>query len=238
MKPVSPPEARVATAPLNNDRPGQGTVLASGRSAYRTSWIGSVLVGTPSRRILTGCVLLALVAAGGAYFAFRPGPTPLDSLAFRIFPSWWYRHSLTYVADLGRARVIVPGVALSAFIAFFWDRRRAIACLVGPAVAIGITEYLAKPAVGRTFGGILCYPSGHMTAVVAVLSAFVMGVPPRWRRPAALLAVLVAITVGITLLLLRWHYLTDVLAGTAVSVGALLIVDAIVHFRPARPALS
>jgi membrane-associated phospholipid phosphatase len=196
----------------------------------------SALIGTPRRRVLLGLGLFALVALGGAYFAFVPGPTPLDRLAFGIIPSEYTRHSLTYIADTGRPRVVAPGVVLCSFIAFFSDRRRALTCLVAPVVAIVITEYLAKPAVGRTFGGTLCYPSGHMTAVAALVCAFLIAVPARWRTLATVLGIAVGIVMGVTLMLLRWHYLTDVVAGAAVSIGSTLIVDAALHLRRPTPS--
>src|ERR1700733_214632 len=155
MKPASPPEAADSGAQYRTT----GQPHISGR-ATGTSISGpdraSTLILSPKWRILLGLGLLGLVAVGGAYFAFHPGPTALDRLAFRIFPSEYTRHSLTYIADLGRPRVVAPGVVICAFMAFFWDRRRAVSCLVAPIAAICITEYLAKPAVGRTFGGTLC----------------------------------------------------------------------------------
>jgi membrane-associated phospholipid phosphatase len=233
VNPTSPPEAAESA---HRDR------LATGRGASSlvitpfpgSSRLGSALIGTPAKRIWVGIGLLVLVAIGGAYFAFRPGPTPLDRLAFSIIPSEYTHHSLTYVADLGRPRVVVPGVAICAFIAYFWDRRRAVACLVVPAVAVGITEYLAKPAVGRTFGGTLCYPSGHMTAITALVCAFVICLPARWRKAAAFLGVVVSCVAAVTLLLLRWHYLTDVIAGASVSIASTLIVDTVLHSRRLR----
>ena len=196
----------------------------------------SALIATPRRCLIIGVGLLVLVALGGAYFAVVPGPTPFDRLAFDIIPSKYTIHSLTYITDLGRPRVVAPGVVLCAFIAFFSDRRRVVTCLAAPIVAIVITEYLAKPAVGRMFGGSLCYPSGHMTSVAALICAFVIAVPPRWRTAAAVFGTLVGIVVGVTLMLLRWHYLTDVIAGAAVSIASTLIVDAMVHYRQPKAA--
>jgi membrane-associated phospholipid phosphatase len=189
----------------------------------------------PARaRIISGIVMLLAVAAGGLYFSVHPEGTSLDGLAFRIIPNEWSVHRLLLVADLGRPRVVVPAVVFFFFIALIWDRRRAVTCAIAPAAAVFITEYLAKPAVGRTFGGTLCYPSGHMTAVAAVISVFVLAVPPKLRVPSLILGVIVGAVVGVTLLLLRWHYLTDVIAGTFVSVGTTLIVDSVVHMLPVQ----
>ena len=133
---------------------------------------------------------------------------------------------------------LIPGVLACAVMAFFWDRRRAITCLVAPAAAIGSTEYLAKPAVGRLYGGSLSYPSGHMTSVAALVAVFVLAVRPRWRWSAAALGVVVDLLVGMTLILLRWHYLTDVVAGAAVAIGTTLFVDTLIHMYPGRLALE
>jgi len=194
----------------------------------------------PTLRVFTGCVLLAAVAVLGAYLSRSPGPTPIDRLANRIIPAEWSVHWLVYIVDTGRPRVVLPGVIVCGVIAFFWDRRRAVACLVGPAVAVGITEYLAKPAVGRMLGGSLSYPSGHMTAAVALITAFVFAVPPRLKVPAVVLGACASIVVGVALIALRWHWLTDVLAGVAVPVATMLVVDTAVHLVPLRrsPARS
>lgn len=41
---------------------------------------------------------------------------------------------------------------------------------LGPALAITLTELVGKPLTGRGRGGHLLYPSGHMTALVAVIT--------------------------------------------------------------------
>ena len=186
----------------------------------------------PRAKLLTGCALLAAVAVFGWYLSVHTGLNAVDRLAFRIIPNEWTEHPLLLISDLGRPRVVIPAVAFCFFISLLWSRRRAITCVIAPLLAIGITEYIAKPAVGRTFGGTLCYPSGHMTAVASVMAVFVLAVPPRFRGWALVIGVIVDSVVGVTLMLLRWHYLTDVCAGASVAVGTTLIVDAIVHSVP------
>jgi membrane-associated phospholipid phosphatase len=186
----------------------------------------------PRAKLITGCALLVPVAVVGWYLSIHGGLNPVDRLAFRIIPNEWTEHPLLFLTDLGRPRVVIPAVAFCFFISLLWSRRRAITCVVAPLLAVGITEYIAKPAVGRLYGAVLCYPSGHMTAVAAMMAVFVLAVPPRFRGWALVLGVIVDSVVGVTLLLLRWHYLTDVCAGLALSVGVTLIVDAIVHYLP------
>ncbi len=189
-------------------------------------------VRSPGRRVWIGIGLYALVAIGGLYVAIRPAPTPVDRLVDRILPVEYSVHWLSYITYLGRPRAVIPGVAVCCVLAFLWDRRRVITCLVAPVAAIVITEYIAKPVVGRMYGGSLSYPSGHMTSVAAVVAVFILAVPPRWRRSAAVLGVAVDLLVAVTLILLRWHYLTDVLAGAAVAIGTTLLVDTVVHMYP------
>ena len=233
MKPASPPEA---AGPARSDLILRRRVV---------NW-GAGYVGPQSRPTLSFCYAEAMSHRGHriAYprgrrgCVFRPltGPDSTRPACVPHLPFRVQHHYLTYIADLGRPRVVVPGVAICAFMAFFSDRRRVITCIVAPIVAIVITEYLAKPAVGRMFGGSLCYPSGHMTAVAAVICAFVIAVPPRWRTAAAVLGTAAGIVVGITLMLLRWHYLTDVIAGASVSIASTLIVDAMLHYREQKHA--
>jgi hypothetical protein len=46
----------------------------------------------------------------------------------------------------------------------------ALLAALGLAVSEGLTEYLLKPLVHRTYLGSLVYPSGHMTAIAALAS--------------------------------------------------------------------
>lgn len=231
--PVSSPMQAAGTPPTQAV-PGDGDDSAGGALGRKGSR-GEAAPGRPAAiRLLIGIVLFAFVAIGGVYLAAYPGPTSVDNLANRILPVEYSVHWLTYATDLGRPRVVIPGVVACAVLAFLWDRRRSITCLVAPACAIGLTEYLAKPAVGRLYGGSLSYPSGHMTSVAALVAVFVLAVRPRWRWSAAVLGVVVDLLVGTTLILLRWHYLTDVLAGAAVAIGTTLFVDTLVHLYPGR----
>ena len=251
MNPVPLAEPRGTSAPLAirstaTNPPAPGTAGASAGDSGGES--GSRGEESPSRspipRLLICIVLFAFVAIGGAYFASHPAPTPIDRLAERILPVEWSVRWLAFFTNLGRPRVVIPGVVVCCVMAFLWDRRRAITCLAAPAAAIGITEYLAKPIVGRTYGGSLSYPSGHMTSVAVLVAVFVLAVPPRFRWPAAIFGTAVDLWLGATLILLRWHYLTDVLAGAAVAIGTTLLVDTVVHMypgwrlvlRPAHPA--
>jgi membrane-associated phospholipid phosphatase len=203
----------------------------SGRSRAPTNPVAGFLY-SPSGRLITSGVLFFAVAIGGAYFAYRPGPTPLDRLALKVIPSEYTVHYLTYVTDIGRGRFLACGAILCCLVALLWDWRRALACLAAPPAAIFITEYLAKPVVRRMYGGSLSYPSGHMTSVGVLMAVFVIAVPPRWRKSATVFAIAVGLVEAVTLILLRWHYLTDILAGAAVAIATTLLIDTVFHMGP------
>jgi undecaprenyl-diphosphatase len=186
--------------------------------------------------MITGCVLLAIAAIGGLYFAFFPASTPLDRLVERVLPAEWNSTPLQLTMTRLLPAALVLGAVLSCAVALSWDRRRAVACLVAPAVAIAITEYVMKPLVGRPApdGSVfsLTYPSGHMTATAAVITVAVLVVPARWQKLAVVIGTAVDVSVGACLILLRYHYVTDVLGGAAVAIGTTLLIDAALHLLP------
>lgn len=198
--------------------------------------IATHLIGTPSRRVITGFVLLVVAAIGCLYFALFPGSTPLDRLVEWVLPNESNSRLLHWIVARGIPGALVLGAAFSCVLALFWDRRRAAVCLVAPAVALAITEYVMKPLVGRPVptGDVhgLAYPSGHMAATAAVVAAAALAVPPCWRKLAFVIGTGVDVSVAICLILLRYHYATDVLGGAAVAIGATLLIDAALHLLP------
>ena len=74
-------------------------------------------------------------------------------------------------------------------------------------------------------GGDWSFPSGHTTAITALATSLVVVLwATRWRRPALIVALLVCAGVGVTRVYLGTHYPTDVLAGWALGVAAVLAV--------------
>jgi membrane-associated phospholipid phosphatase len=112
-------------------------------------------------------------------------------------------------------------------------------------IAVGLDEALLKPLIRRTYLGNLAYPSGHVTTVAALaatLSVLLLIPPPagtgtgaagtrllRILLPAAAWAVTVVVAVAV--ISLRWHYVTDTLAGAAVGTGTAALLGLILD-RP------
>ena len=101
---------------------------------------------------------------------------------------------------------------------------------VATPVAVVLSEYVLKPLVGRTLGGLLSLPSGHATSSFALAGtcALLLLDPPGHRLPGAVrlvlasLALLAATAVAIGMVARGAHYFTDVVAGAAVGTGMVL----------------
>jgi membrane-associated phospholipid phosphatase len=174
--------------------------------------------------MIVGGALVLMAALGGVYFAFRPASGLVDGWFLDLVGSShspWFSHmtSLRYPAVIIVAAVIAAGICLPR------DRPRALACLIGPPLALLASELLFKPMVGRTLGGSLSYPSGSTVGAAALATAAVLATSLRWRVGAVALASAYALWMSVAVVALRWHYPTDALAGLAVGVGVVLVVD-------------
>jgi membrane-associated phospholipid phosphatase len=173
-------------------------------------------------------VLLGLVCLGGAILAVAPGQNVLDSWGFSLFPNVLQNDFLQAMSYLGRAPV-TGGVALLAALAVWRrDRRRALACLIGPGLAVGLAELL-KLIVGRRFEGALCWPSGTTAAVTAVVVAVVLVTRGKGRIAAVILGAAVVAFEAVALVSYRWHYPTDALGGIVLGIGCVMMADALLH---------
>jgi membrane-associated phospholipid phosphatase len=124
----------------------------------------------------------------------------------------------------------------------------ALVAVLGLAVSEGLTEHVLKPLFGRLDRGALSYPSGHTTAIYALVAtvAVLWLLPPRAARArAALLRYLVlaaacvlAVIVPVGLIALGWHYFTDTVGGAAVGIGTVLAVALILDTRLVRGWLA
>lgn len=173
---------------------------------------------------MVGAVLVLVTVAAGFYWAARPAPNGLDSWIFdriRGSNSWLF----TWVTYLRYPAVIIGGAFVVAALTVRRDRTRAIACLLGPIVALATSELLVKPAVGRTFGGLYSYPSGSTVGAAALAAAVVLATRGRWRPVIVVVASAYALWMTVAVIALRWHFPTDALAGLAYGAGTVLVVD-------------
>jgi membrane-associated phospholipid phosphatase len=180
--------------------------------------------------LLLGLAMLGAAAVAGLLFAKRPGPNRVDAAGYFYVPSDPNSHLANELVRLGSKPVLIIGVIVVFLVAIFRDWVRAVACAAAPVIAVEIVEHIAKPMVGREIGaGSFTYPSGTVAAVAALSTALFL-VSPRLARPLVALAGVAAVTgTGLAVLVLRWHYPTDVAGGVWVGAGAVFSIDAIAH---------
>jgi hypothetical protein len=176
------------------------------------------------REIGAAVVLLVTTAVGGVCFAHGTDPSSLDTW-FPSFIGSGHRSILTDVTSLRYPVVVVIVSVAIAALAFRTDRIRALACLVGPSLALLTSELVVKPWVGRTLGGGLSYPSGSTVGASALGTALVLAVPARRRAVTIVAASAYALWMAIAVVSLQWHYPTDAAAGLAYGTGVVLMLD-------------
>lgn len=135
---------------------------------------------------------------------------PLDAIA----------HTADPLPLLGFALVLVA-------LGLYWDRRPQLVAALAAVCAANLTTQLLKivlahPRVQSHLGdgtGPVAFPSGHATAAMSIAVALVL-VAPRRRRPAAVIAgAAYGLAVSVSIVVLGWHYPSDVLGGMLVATG-------------------
>jgi len=157
---------------------------------------------------------------------------------------------LSWLPDLGTLRPVAL-ITLALVVGCVATRRWSGAVLAAVAVpaAVGLTEYVLKPFVGRVIEQ--SFPSGHATSMfaLATICAVLLVNPPRRHVPRAvrllltLAALMLAAAVSAAMVATGAHHLTDAAAGAAVGTGLVLactlILDLVIsQARQARAPRS
>lgn len=201
----------------------------------------SLLAGSirPWAGALLACCAL-VVAVLGVVFAHQTTADRFDRAVDSPVIIWFGGH-LGLLPWLAAPGSYLPAAALSAIIV--------AACLAGGRlngavlgavavpVTVGLNDGLLKHLVHRTYLGTLTYPSGHTSAVFALVAVatVLLLVPPRPTRGGRLRVLIPAAAcvaggiVAVAVIGLRWHYFTDTVAGSALGIGTVcglaLILD-------------
>jgi hypothetical protein len=134
------------------------------------------------------------------------------------------------LSDLGGvAPVLLATSALVIVMLTLGRMRGVLLAVVGPSVAIVMTDGILKPLVGRIHPG-QAYPSGHATAFCAV--AFVVVVLTLDQRPRRLSRAVQVIVCGaelglvggvsVALVAAQYHFASDVVGGVCVALATVL----------------
>jgi len=184
---------------------------------------------------VAGCSLLVMATLVGLFLAHHPGLNRVDASGLahvRPDPGSPLAKDLV---QLGSVTALAFGVAAVFIVEVFRDWVRALVCALAPIVAVIVVEQVAKPLVGRHIAvGELTYPSGTVTVTAAVVAAAFI-VTPQLLRPLCALAGAAAVAgVSAAVLVLRWHYPTDVFGGICVGFGTVFLFDGLVQLARDR----
>lgn len=209
------------------------------------------LIGESVRRwagaVLIACAAIAVVL--GVLFAHQSRADAFDRAVDAPFINAFASHQVT-AYWLARPGSELPALLICAAIVVVCllagRLNGAILAALGLAVSEGITENLLKPLFHRTYLGSLTYPSGHTTAIYALIATLtvLLLLPPRPAGAAPLrylilaAAYVLAVVVPVGLLGLRWHYFTDTIGGAAIGIGTVLAVALVLDTRVVRGWLA
>jgi len=185
-----------------------------------------------------------------AFFAYKVGPTihadasllnrlsaPRDGLRFDL---------ATVVAHLADPVPLLLMTLAIAGLGWRWGRRRetlvAVAVVLGANLTTQVLKHLFEHHRYQDFLGVEqpwanAFPSGHTTAAVSVAIALLLVVPPRLLPRAVPIAVGFAAAVGLAVVVIEWHYPSDVIGGTLVASAWGLAALAWLRFRAERDPL-
>lgn len=152
------------------------------------------------------------------------GSTPLDDAFHAIDLSGW-----PVLIRVGTRLLAIAWVV--AIAAALWGRHWSLAAVavVSPPVAVAGSRLL-KALFERDFDGGLAYPSGHVTALVAVMGVVVLVCG---GRPWALAVATVCTAAGMFVIGSTFHYFTDTLGALLLATSVVCIGARLAGWRPA-----
>jgi membrane-associated phospholipid phosphatase len=202
-------------------------------------------------RRVTAPLLAAVACLGGvlvvALFAYKVGPTihldatVLDRLSA---PREGLRYDLaTVIARLADPVPLLLMTIAVAALGWGWGRRRevlaAVAVVIGANLSTQVLKHLFEHHRYQDFLGpeqpwANAYPSGHTTAAVAVSIALLLVVPLRLLPRAGIVAAAFSAAVGLAVVVIEWHYPSDVIGGFLVAAAWGLAALAWLRYRGDR----
>jgi membrane-associated phospholipid phosphatase len=178
---------------------------------------------------LLGAVACLLALVPLAFAAYKIGPTShLDNtLLLRIVrdegsSAYLPAEVISLIGELPVVIVLLAGIVL---LGRHLGRRREALVAVAVVLGAGVTTQLLKfvfayPRFQDAWWmnpHELAFPSGHTTAAASLSIALLLVVPPPHRLAAAAVGVLATGGVGISVVVLGWHYPSDVIGGLLVA---------------------
>lgn len=132
---------------------------------------------------------------------------------------------LAHLADPLPLLVLLAAICA---LGLYWGRPRQVAAAVAVVAGANLTTQILKvalahprfqPVLGPHQLGPVAFPSGHSTAAASIAVALLLVTPWRWRPLAFAVGAGFVAGVGCSVLVLSWHYPSDVLGGILVAAG-------------------
>jgi membrane-associated phospholipid phosphatase len=132
------------------------------------------------------------------------------------------------IAHLGDPLPLLLMLAGACAIALWRGRPLDAAAAVAVVAGANLTTQLLKVALahprfqsvlGHDQMGPVAFPSGHSTAAASIAIAFLFVVPHGWRPAVAAIGACFVAAVGCSVMVLAWHFPSDVLGGILVASG-------------------
>jgi membrane-associated phospholipid phosphatase len=155
------------------------------------------------------------------------------------------------IASLGDPLPMLAMLAVACAVGLLRGRPRAVLAAVLVVVGANLTTQLLKallahPRVKLAIGGDPfepnTFPSGHTTAAASIAVAYAFVAPARLRSAVMALGAGFALAVGCSVVVVGWHYPSDVLGAYLVvacwGFGVLAAMRAIAPRRPRRAEIS
>jgi membrane-associated phospholipid phosphatase len=169
-------------------------------------------------------VLLALVAYG-IDAAQRADATLLTKFIAHDGTLGSFADPIAHLADpLPLLALLVAACGIALWRGRPLDAAAAVVVVAGANLTTQVLKVaLAHPRYQSVLGhdqlGPVAFPSGHATAATSIAIAFAFVVPPHWRIAVAAIGVWFVLAVGCSVMVLAWHFPSDVLGGILVASG-------------------
>ena len=182
------------------------------------------------------CVLALALLAALAYGSARFGHADAVELSrLAGLEGTWVAPDARAIARLGDPGAQLALLALACLVGLWRRRPRRVAAAVALVVGANLTTQILKTALAhpryhQLFGyrqvNEAAFPSGHSTAVAAMVFAWALVLPRSWRPAILIVGAALAVVVGAALVVLHRHFPSDVVGGWLVASGWLCAVVA------------
>jgi membrane-associated phospholipid phosphatase len=130
------------------------------------------------------------------------------------------------------------------YLAARWGRKRQALAAIGVVIAANVTTEILKvmlahpriqPVLGANQVNAASFPSGHATSAMSMAVACLLVVPPRWRAITAVAGAALVFGVSFSVLVLIWHFPSDVLGGILVATAYGFAAVAVLRYLETEP---